>query len=217
MGYHSQNGQDQIIEDLNKKLGINIGWFVEFGAKDGYTLSNTAHFMECGWSGVYVEADPALAESLKKNMSGNPKIHTVNAMVTAENINDILSKTPLPHDFDLLSIDIDGNDYWVWQAITYNPKIVCIEYNSNFLPTESMVLKYDPLHVYQNDKNYGASAFALYKLGKKKGYRLVIHITYLDMFFVREDLALNIPELDINKIWKTPQHPGHTDKFILVD
>jgi len=216
MGYYSQNGQDQVIKDLNRKLGIIDGWFVEFGAKDGYILSNTAHFMENGWSGIYIEADPILACSLKENMSNNPKIYAINMLVTVENINDILSKTPLPQDFELLSIDIDSNDYWVWQAITYSPKIVCIEYNCNFHPTESMSLKYDPNYVYKCDKNYGASALALMRLGKRKGYKLVYNIPALDLIFVREDLAQNIPELDINQIVKSNNHPGYTDKFIQV-
>jgi len=218
MGYHSQNGQDYIIEDLSKKLGIANGWFVEFGAKDGYVLSNTAHFMDdYGWSGVYIESDKILADNLKINMAKNPKIFPIHAMVTAENINEILKTTPLPQDFDLLSIDIDSNDYWVWQAITYTPKIVCIEYNSNFHPTESMALRYNPTYLYQNDKNYGASALALIKLGKRKGYKLVTYISLLDLIFVREDIAKDIPEFNINQIGKADNHPGYTDKFIVVE
>lgn len=218
MGYHSQSGEDQIIESLINQLSITNGWFVEFGAKDGKTLSNTAHLMEdFGWSGVYIEANQLEADALKKSISTNPNIYPIQAMVTSENINEILATTPLPQDFDLLSIDIDGNDYWVWQAINYTPKIVCIEYNCNFHPTESMALKYDPLHTWIQDKNYGASALALTRLGKRKGYRLVSYTFQLNLFFVREDLAENMPRYDVNNILKSNCHHGYTDKFILVD
>jgi hypothetical protein len=217
MSYHSQANEDQIIEDLTKKIGISKGWFAEFGANDGYTLSNTARLMEdFGWSGVYVESDLTQAASLKRNMAGNSRIHVIQSMVTAENINDIFASTPLSRDFDFLSINIDGNDYWVWKALTYSPKIVCIEYNSNFHPHESMVLKYDPLRIYHNDKNYGASAFALTQLGRRKGYNLVAYTPMLNLFFVKRDLSKDIPEIDVNSIQKADCHTGVLTGFVGV-
>ena len=220
MSYHSQGAEDYLLEDLNKKLGISQGWFVEFGAKDGYTLSNTARLMEdFGWSGVYIEADKELATALIQNMSKNPKIHPIHAMVTAENINKILETTPVPQDFDLLSIDIDGMDYWVWQAITYRPKIVCIEYNSNFLPNESKTLPYNPKHIYNSDigKHFGASSLALRKLGIKKGYKLVAYTSLLNVLFVRNDLASEMPEfIEIPQADNHPDRPNWKDDFIEV-
>lgn len=217
MSYHSQANEDQIIEDLTKKLGISKGWFAEFGANDGYTLSNTARLMEdFGWSGVYVESDLTQAANLKRNMAGNSRIHVIQSMVTAENINDIFASTSLSRDFDFLSIDIDGNDYWVWKALTYSPKIVCIEYNSNFHPHESVALKYDPLRIYHNDKNYGASAFALAQLGRRKGYNLVAYTPMLNLFFVKRDLSKDIPEIDVNSIQKADCHTGVLTGFVGV-
>lgn len=222
MSFHSQANEDQIIEDLTKKLGIKEGWFAEFGANDGYIFSNTARLREdFGWSGVYIEADILQSIALKvamdwQNTTGKSSIHVIQSMVTVENINDVFASTPLSKDFDFLSIDIDGNDYWVWEALTYLPKIVCIEYNCNFHPHESMALKYDPSHIYKNDKNYGASALALTKLGQRKGYKLVAYTPMLNLFFVRSDLAKDLPEIDVNSIQKADCHAGVLAGFVEV-
>jgi len=217
MSFHSQSREDEIIEGLIKKLGISKGWFVEFGAKDGYELSNTARLMEdLGWSGLFIESDLAQAAILKRNMAGRPNIHAIQALITAENINSIFANTPLPQDFDLLSIDIDGNDYWVWEALTYLPKIVCIEYNSNFHPYESKALEYNPKRIYQNDKNYGASALAMVKLGKRKGYKLVSFTPMLNMFFTLENISRGIPEINVNNMGKMDCHRGCVAGFVEV-
>ena len=94
--------------------------------------------------------------------------------VDASNINFLLAKYSVPREFDLLSIDIDSNDYYVWKALEgYSPRIVVIEYNASFPPTESKTIKYDPNFVWDGTNYYGASLLALKKLGQSKGYILI--------------------------------------------
>lgn len=213
---YSQGNEEQIIRGLNSALGVTSGWFVEFGAWDGFQYSNTAFLREAGWSGVLIEADRRYFTKLTHNVSKNENIYPIQAFVTAENINELLLKTPLPQDFELLSIDIDGNDYWVWKSLEYRPKVVCIEYNSNFTSSESVALRYDPKHVFKTDKNYGASAAAFVKLGKTKGYTLVDHTPRLNLFFVRDDVKGDLVPLPVERVEKLECHSGVADKFIEV-
>lgn len=113
--------------------------------------------------------------------------------ITAENINQLLQKYRVPREFDLLSIDIDSNDYWVWKAIdNYSPRVVVIEYNSCIPPNESKTIKYDPNARWDGTDYFGASLLALAKLGKSKGYSLVYcESSGVNAFFVRNDLIKN--------------------------
>lgn len=115
---YSQNGEDGIIEEIFNRIGIVKGWFVEFGAWDGNYLSNTRLLREKGWSGVYIESDKEHYRNLLKNTEGFTNIFPFNSSVNCSenNLDNILIKTPIPQDFDLLSIDIDGNDYWIWKG-----------------------------------------------------------------------------------------------------
>lgn len=204
--HFSQSHEDEVIKYVLETLGIHIGWFVEFGAGDSRILSNTARLADVGWNGVYIEADADLYQKLLQHIKTG--IYPLHATVTAENINELLTRTPLPQEFDLLSIDIDGNDYWVWKAITYRPKVVCIEYNSNFGPTESRVIEYDPAFIYQSDNYYGASALALVRLGERLGYTLINHTAPLNLFFVRNDLVEHFEILDVKNLVRCPVHIG---------
>lgn len=132
--------------------------------------------------------------------------------ITAENINDILSKYGVPREFDLLSIDIDFNDYWVWKSIDekkFSARVVVIEYNSSIPPTESKVVEYEPYRSWDGKTNYfGASLLALVKLAKEKGYTLVCCDSRgVNAFFVRNDLVgSNFLIKDIEKIYKPPKY-----------
>jgi uncharacterized coiled-coil protein SlyX len=113
------------------------------------------------------------------------------AFVTTENINELLAEANVPPEFDLLSIDIDGNDYWIWQALTdYSPRAVIIEYNASFRPPRAWTMPYNPQHSWDGSNYYGVSLSALEKLGRQKGYRLVgCSSLGVNAFFVRADLV----------------------------
>ncbi len=169
----SQNGEDGILDEIFARLQIRRGYFVEFGVQDGAEC-NTAHFaLDQKWSGVMIEGNPDFALALAQRYEGTAT-HIVRAFVTAENIADIFAAAGVPPEFDLLSIDIDGNDYWVWRALhAYRPKVVVIEYNAVFAPPERWVMRYDPAHVWDGSTYYGASLSSLAALGDSLGYALL--------------------------------------------
>jgi len=200
---HSQNGEDGIIEELFKRLNITDGYVCEFGACDGIINSNTFNLVKKGFKAVYIEADKNLYNKLVKTAGWLPKIMAINARVdhnnTHQSLDNILKTTPIPKDFDLLSIDIDSYDYQVWESLKdYKPKIVIIEIDSR--------IKVDnELHIH-NPPEYHYTGFKpMLKLGKEKGYKFLLHTG--NMFFVRNDLAEKIditydnPLENFNSCW----------------
>jgi hypothetical protein len=131
---NSLSGEDGIIEKIFQTIPAANRWCMEFGAWDGKLYSNTHLLMQkAGWSGVFVEADRDRFRDLINTYSGNPVAHCLNCFVSflGENsLDSVLARTPIPKDFDLLSIDIDGNDYHVWESLlTYQPRVVIVEFN----------------------------------------------------------------------------------------
>lgn len=170
---YSQAGQDGVLEAVFNQIGEGCETAVEFGAGDGYHLSNTAYLKDKGWVRVLMDIEPKADFVFKRN-------------INADNVNEIFKD--IPKRIDYLSIDIDGNEYWIWQALENKPRIVSIEYNSKFKNTESFSIEYNPDHKWEGDDYYGASLLALKKLGEQKGYTLVYIVSELDAIFVRSDL-----------------------------
>ena len=114
----------------------------------------------------------------------------VEVRITAENINEVFAEHKVPEEFDLLSIDIDYNDYWVWKALTgYRPRVVIIEYNAHLAVNESKVVEYQADVEADGSDYFGASLLAMVKLGKTKGYTLVgCDRTGSNAFFVVDEL-----------------------------
>ncbi|OHB73249.1 MAG: hypothetical protein A2Z25_19445 [Planctomycetes bacterium RBG_16_55_9] len=180
----SQNGEDGIIAKIIEALELRQGWFVEFGAWDGVHFSNTKSLADRGWNGVFIEGDPDKYKDLRKNYDNNDKIFTVCAMVSNSGNNTLdhlLKKLPIPCNFDVLSIDIDGADYHVWESLNaYKPKIVLIESNQTF--------PYNVEFVQKENEHIGSSALSLYRLGRRKGYKFVCY-NVNNCVFVRNDLC----------------------------
>lgn len=128
--------------------------------------------------------------------------------VTAENIQKLFKKYNVPPIFDLLSIDIDFNDYWVWKSIVdYSPRVVVIEYNSSIPPTESRVVQYDPEAKWDGTNYFGASLLALQKLGLTKGYTLIgCNDSGVNAFFCKTDLLQGIKIRPIQELYKSPKY-----------
>lgn len=200
---HSQGGEDGVLLRIFEKLGISRGYFVEFGAWDGLHLSNTAHLrLDHGWTGLLLEgSDRADGELVRRER------------VDAENIESLFARHAVPRDFDLLSIDIDGNDYWVWKAIEhYSPRVVIVEYNVFFLPETAKTMAYDAGHEWDKEDfglYHGASLAAFDKLGRQKGYALVYTDAYCpNAIFVRRDLLpedVVLPGLSALTRWDWPE------------
>jgi hypothetical protein len=192
----SQNGEDGIIAEIFRRIGTTNRHFVEFGASDG-SENNTALLVRQGWSGLWMDADTAAVKTAKE--SYRPEIEAgrlalLQTFITADNIEELFRQAGVPEEVDLLSIDIDRNDYYVWEKIThYRPRVVIIEYNSVVPPTMSWVVPYDPKAFgwakFGNLQHNGASLKALEELGAKKGYSLVgCDLCGVNAFFVRSDL-----------------------------
>ena len=185
---YSQSGEDGSLARLFDRIGVTNRFFVEFGAKDGVDLSNTANLrLHRGWTGLLMDGDPADRCPGVFALPADETAARVRAeIVTRENINELLTRYGVPNNFDLLSIDIDGNDYWVWKALeSYRPRVVLIEYNIFFHLEERKTIPYDPAHVWDESAFHGASLAALRELGREKGYELVYTDSYApNAFFV---------------------------------
>ena len=214
---YSQNGEDGILLYLFSQIGTTDRGFVDIGG--GGLSSNTTNLVaNFGWSGLVVDGDSqALASLLRSYNQASAStsapgdyhhpcygrrlqrtdrpIKTVTAWITTENINEVLLEHQMQGEIDLLSIDIDGNDYWVWQAITaVQPRVVAIEYNGSFGPTRSVTVKYDEhfdkLAHHPRGWYHGASLAALAKLADAKGYILAgCESMGINAFFIRSDAA----------------------------
>lgn len=189
----SQNDEDGMLVEVFRRLGISHGSFFEFGVGNG--LQNcTFHFLQQGWSGAWVEINRPKFEWIKKYFSRaivSGQLRVGDTPVTVGNVDEIAQNLGVAHDLDLLSIDIDGNDYHVFSAIkSFSPKVVVLEYNPMFPPPIKMVGALDDAYVY-NEKTYiGASLESLNVLARRKGYRLVGCSTGgVNAIFVRNDLA----------------------------
>jgi hypothetical protein len=202
---HSQSGEDGIIEKIFEFLDIKNGWYCEFGAGDGNWISNTRKLREEGWKGVLIEGDDESFANLETNFGKHPDVSIIKSYVSCEkneSLDDLLSNTNIPKDFDLLSIDVDGNDLWIWKSIKkYNPKVVVVEYNCDADPESSLTIKYDPSHRFCENNYYGATAGAFNKLAKEKGYKLVASTDGLNLFYCREDLASDFKEMDLSLVY----------------
>lgn len=181
----SQNGEDGVLQAIFCVIGDPLKYYVEFGTESGEEC-NTRYFRSYwDWNGLMMDGTYE-----------NESINLRKEFITAENINDLFRKYNVPYEFELLSIDIDYNDFYVWNAIddVYRPRVVVIEYNGSHLVHEDKVALYNPGYMWDQTNYYGASMRALYELGKKKGYTLVYaNANGVNLFFIRSDILDRIP------------------------
>ncbi|QJW99910.1 FkbM family methyltransferase [Frigoriglobus tundricola] len=188
---HSQNGEDGILREILGRIGTTNRFFVEFGVESGSECNCAELVFGQQWHGLFLEAADHYFRSLSERYREHPGVKCVQAIVTSTNIENLLEANGVPTEFDVLSIDIDGNDYWVWSAIRrWRPRVVVIEYNASFPPPRKWVMQEDPTHRWNGTNYFGASLASLAALGRAKGYTLVATDSRgVNAFFVRDELV----------------------------
>jgi hypothetical protein len=196
----SQWGEDGIIQFLLSRVPIEHKTFVEFGVGD-YTESNTRFLLkEDNWSGLVIDGSEQYINQIRQSeLPWRHDLRTECSFITRDNINHLIASNGFSGDIGILSVDIDGNDYWIWQAIDcVQPRIVICEYNSLFGPDHKVSAVYDDNFVitkaHYSGLYWGASIAAFTHLANQKGYSLVgSNSVGNNIFFVRNDLVANVP------------------------
>jgi hypothetical protein len=196
----SQFGDDGILQYLIAQARPAVEKFIEFGVQD-YTESNTRFLLlNDNWSGLIIDGDSANIEFVKRQPDfWRHDLQAVAQFVDRDNINAIFEAAGFTGEIGLLNVDIDGNDYWVWEVIhVVNPVIVTVEYNSVFGADHAITVPYDPAfqraRAHYSNLFWGASLKALYLLAEKKGYAFVgCNSAGNNAHFVRKDKVGDIP------------------------
>ncbi len=185
----SQNGEDGIIAHIMSVLQPAEKYCVEFGAWDGKYLSNCYALLTAGdWRGLMIEANAAKFTDLCATYAAYPAVRPVSRLVDFEGPNrldGILAEAGAPQQFGMLSIDVDGNDYHIWQSmVDFKPEVVVVEFNAT-IPNDVLFIQDRSFEV-----NQGCSLLALVILAREKGYQLVATTTTNAIFVVDEKFPL---------------------------
>ena len=199
----SQWDEDGIIQYLLSKVPMENKVFVEFGVED-YRESNTRFLLvNDNWKGLIMDSNPDHIKRIRsRDLYSRHELLAVQAFITKDTINPLFKSNGVSGDIGLLSIDVDGNDYWIWEAIdVVSPRIVICEYNSLFGKKEAVTIpydeKFDRTRAHHSNLYFGASLKALCILAQRKGYVFVgSNMTGINAFFVRRDVAGNLKEID---------------------
>ncbi len=188
---YSQNGEDGVLAEILRRIGVARGTFVEIGVEDG-RQNVTRLLLESGWSGVWVEADAEKANTARvtfRNAIEAGNLTIVTAFAEPHSINDLLSNAGVGDHIDVLSVDIDQATHHLWRAIDRTSSVSVIEYNANLPP--SMALGTAPGAPPWDGGNYfGASLKAMELIGRDKGQSLVgCDLNGINAFFVDDDVA----------------------------
>jgi hypothetical protein len=208
----SEFDEDGVVLFLLAVGGSPHRRFVDIGAGDGVFASNTANLaLNLGFDGLFVDASQPLVERGRRFYSRHPDTTVrppafVRAFVTRENVNDVLAEAGFTGDIDLLSIDIDGNDYWIWQALEcVNPRFVIAEAHPE-LGREEWVMPYEPdfdARTAAPGSWMGASAAAMTRLAESLGYRTVGANLYgFNILFGRNDVAEVLPTIELEELFR---------------
>jgi hypothetical protein len=156
---HSQNGEDLIVREALRRMNVTTGLCCEIGSNDGRWMSNTAHLIEQGWRGLFVEGDHGLYLQCKGNWAHNPNVRSQCCYVDGKNINAFVDER-----CDLLSIDTDGKDFEIFRGLKARPKIVIVEIDSSIEPPSEQV-----------NADGGVGYWTMTTLALESGYFVLCH------------------------------------------
>jgi hypothetical protein len=208
----SQFDEDGVILFLLGVAGEGPRKVLDLGAGDGVQASNCANLLlNLGFDGVLIDGDAEQVERGRRFYARHPDTKErpptlAHAFLSRENVNDVVSRAGLEGEIDLLSIDVDGNDYWFWDALDcVQPRFVLIEAHPE-LGTAEYVMPYEPNFVWSEappDGRYGASLLAFVRLAERRGYRPVGSNQYgFNLFFAREDVAPTLPAISLDDLYE---------------
>jgi hypothetical protein len=223
---YSQNDEDVIIEEIFKRLGISRGIFCEIGIENGLEC-NSLYLLHKGWKGLWIEGNASHRDFIEMKFGSvlnNKKlvlcidyVHpaNVNSLIST-NLASILSKNSTEIDF--LSIDIDGMDIYLMEAIDFNPKVICIEYNAKFRANISKKPIYSQSYSWKGTDYMGSSLLALNEVATIKGYTLVAtNIAGVNAFFIRNDLVSdNFLNSTVEQLYNPPRYYLYHDHFAKI-
>jgi hypothetical protein len=171
---YSQNNEDGMLLAVFEAIGVTDARYVEVGTDDGSECNTRLLRDRHGWKGLRLDAK---YEDTRTNLHKE--------FVTASNINAVFCKYGVPDEFDLLSIDIDGQDWHLWNGLTHRPRVVIIEFACSFGPAADLVMPFDLFYRWDGGLN-GATISAMVKLAERKGY-VLIGGNVVNCIFVRND------------------------------
>lgn len=220
----SQNGEDGVIEEICRRIGVAEQSFVEFGIETGVE-GNCVFLAEVlGWRGLFIEADRTKFDVVARRYRDRPAITVTHALVTPANVNELITAAGFNGELDVLSIDIDSHDYWVWEAVSVvSPRLVIIEYNSHIPYPLARVQPLAESEPWNGTDYFGASLAALEQLAAQKGYSLAhTDLCGVNAFFVRSDLADRLEEIESprrspNFFLSGTGHPPDTSGRVMED
>lgn len=189
----SQFGEDGALAEILRRIGDGNRTFAELGVGDGVE-NNTVYLLTKGWSGAWIEGGDKNVAKIQARfgaMLSSGRLRLKHTRITAENVEALFADLAVPAEFDVLSLDIDLNTYWVWRALSsYRPRVVVVEYNAAFPPQDEWIVRYDANASWDGSSHMSASLKSMTLLGERKGYRLVgCSFAGSNAFFVREDLV----------------------------
>jgi hypothetical protein len=218
----SQFEEDGLLIYLAAVLELENKSFIDIGSANGIN-SNCANLaLNMGWHGLFIDGNSASIAQGRQYYEKHPDTMLfppvfVDAFITRENINDLISNAGFSGPIGVLSIDIDGNDYWVWEVLNIvDPAVVIIETNIEF-GMRDIVVPYDEKHVYpgKHPDYFSASPVAMVKLAHRKDYRLVGANRYgFNLIFVKKGLhEERVPEVSLDSVLKHPRYFARLNRF----
>jgi hypothetical protein len=221
---YSQNDEDGILAEIFSRLKIPSGTFCEIGVENGLEC-NTLYLIHKGWRGCWLERNEnqrAPISTAFASLIHSGRLVLGLGVITPDNVGGAIAAGLRaikrgPQELDFLSIDIDGMDIYLWEALAFSPKVICIEYNAKFPPPLVKQPVLDAQNVWRGGDYMGSSLSALCETGRKKGYTLVgTNIVGGNAFFVRNDLAGDLFEADATPehLYNPPRYWLYFDHFI---
>lgn len=228
----SQTDEDGILLYIFSIIGTSTKKSVEICAGDGIECNTANLIIHHGWTGLLVEGKEKLVKQGREFYRNNKYTYTyppvfVHSWITRDNVNNVIKENGFEGEIDLLSIDMDGIDYWIWESIgCVQPRVVVVEYNDIIGPDKALTVPYKDdfdAYVYPTTSGLpnfcGASLRAFVNLAKKKGYRFVgCSHSRINAFFIRNPIGEKmIPEISIEEFFKHPKVIwGMRERFPLV-